>query len=263
MIIKRLAEGIKNQDWFVVMVEVMIVVVGIFIGLQVDDWNEQRKEKSLSRMYQQNLLSDLRNDVVRIKSRIDYLSTELTLGEQALSLLTNKNTLPQDPIGAIISFYAPSNKWAYYSNQATFDELRSSGRLDLIGDKTVRDNIVTLYARRKNAKELGDYSLSYRNHIRGIIPIGIGTQISNSCESFPENDNGVTTGRMKLDCTIDVDEKQAATIVQKIIDHPDTEHTLTLQMSNLVTHQKSLRNLLGATKKRISQLEQLIKDEPR
>ncbi len=42
MIIKRLATGIKEQDWFVVMVEVMIVVVGIFIGLQVDDWNEGR-----------------------------------------------------------------------------------------------------------------------------------------------------------------------------------------------------------------------------
>ncbi len=35
MIIRRISEGIKNQDWFVVMVEVMIVVVGIFIGLKL------------------------------------------------------------------------------------------------------------------------------------------------------------------------------------------------------------------------------------
>jgi hypothetical protein len=31
MIIKRLAKGIRSQDWFVVTVEIMIVVVGIFI----------------------------------------------------------------------------------------------------------------------------------------------------------------------------------------------------------------------------------------
>ncbi|MFT4630918.1 MAG: hypothetical protein ACI8PV_002051, partial [Dinoroseobacter sp.] len=39
MIIRRLTESIKQQDWFVATIEIMIVVVGIFIGLQVDDWN--------------------------------------------------------------------------------------------------------------------------------------------------------------------------------------------------------------------------------
>lgn len=43
MILRRLAEGIQSQDWFTVLVEIMIVVVGIFLGLQVDDWNEERR----------------------------------------------------------------------------------------------------------------------------------------------------------------------------------------------------------------------------
>ena len=42
MILRRLAEAIQQQNWFVVLLEVMIVVVGIFIGLQVDDWNQER-----------------------------------------------------------------------------------------------------------------------------------------------------------------------------------------------------------------------------
>ena len=59
MILRRLADGIKNQDWFVVVVEIMIVVVGIFIGLQVDDWNEAR----LDRLEEQKVLARLHNEL--------------------------------------------------------------------------------------------------------------------------------------------------------------------------------------------------------
>jgi hypothetical protein len=37
MILRRFAKGFKNQDWFVVQVEIITVVIGIFIGLQADD----------------------------------------------------------------------------------------------------------------------------------------------------------------------------------------------------------------------------------
>ncbi len=44
MIIRRLAHAIRDQNWFTVALELAIVVVGIFIGLQVDDWNQRRIE---------------------------------------------------------------------------------------------------------------------------------------------------------------------------------------------------------------------------
>lgn len=52
MILRRLAEGIRQQDWFTFVVELLIVVVGIIIGLQVDDWNEMRKDRLEERAYQ-------------------------------------------------------------------------------------------------------------------------------------------------------------------------------------------------------------------
>ena len=45
MILRRLAHAIREQNWFTVVLEVAIVVVGIFIGLQVDDWNQRRLER--------------------------------------------------------------------------------------------------------------------------------------------------------------------------------------------------------------------------
>jgi hypothetical protein len=45
MILRKLADAIREQNWVTVILEILIVVVGIFIGLQVDDWNQLRKER--------------------------------------------------------------------------------------------------------------------------------------------------------------------------------------------------------------------------
>lgn len=45
MILRRLADAIREQNWFSIVLEMIIVVVGIFIGLQVDDWNQKRLER--------------------------------------------------------------------------------------------------------------------------------------------------------------------------------------------------------------------------
>jgi len=46
MIFRNLVEALREQNWFAVVLEFAIVVVGIFIGLQVDDWNQRRLEQA-------------------------------------------------------------------------------------------------------------------------------------------------------------------------------------------------------------------------
>ena len=65
MILRRLADAIREQNWFTVVLEVLIVVVGIFFGLQMDDWNERRKERVMEREYLERLLADAENSVRR------------------------------------------------------------------------------------------------------------------------------------------------------------------------------------------------------
>jgi hypothetical protein len=45
MILRRLAHAIREQNWFAVVLEVAVVVLGIFVGLQVNDWNHWRLER--------------------------------------------------------------------------------------------------------------------------------------------------------------------------------------------------------------------------
>ena len=45
MIMHRFVHAVRDQNWVTVVLEMIIVVVGIFIGLQVDDWNQRRLER--------------------------------------------------------------------------------------------------------------------------------------------------------------------------------------------------------------------------
>ena len=62
MIPRRIAEAFRRQDWFTVFVETMIVVLGVFLGLQVNNWNEARADRLAEREIITAIADDIRRD---------------------------------------------------------------------------------------------------------------------------------------------------------------------------------------------------------
>jgi len=77
MILRRLAALISEHNWFTVLLEIFIVVVGIFIGLQVDDWNETRKEHVREVEYLLRIDSELAQDISAFESGIDLANRRI------------------------------------------------------------------------------------------------------------------------------------------------------------------------------------------
>lgn len=63
MILQRLATAIRKQDWFTVLIETLIVVFGVFIGLQVNNWNEARAAEQRRDEIVQALATDLEDSI--------------------------------------------------------------------------------------------------------------------------------------------------------------------------------------------------------
>ncbi|MCM2313369.1 MAG: hypothetical protein NDI84_18420, partial [Steroidobacteraceae bacterium] len=59
MILRSLAHSIRKQDWLAVAIEFLIVVAGIFVGLQVTDWNERRQLRARELNYLERMAEDL------------------------------------------------------------------------------------------------------------------------------------------------------------------------------------------------------------
>lgn len=62
MILRRLADAFRKQDWFTVAVETLIVVLGVFLGLQVQEWSQGRSDRAREMQIVGDLLADLEID---------------------------------------------------------------------------------------------------------------------------------------------------------------------------------------------------------
>jgi hypothetical protein len=62
MILRRLSEHLKAQNWTAVTLEFVIVMTGVVIGFQVTAWNAARQDRDLERSYYRQLIVDLEAD---------------------------------------------------------------------------------------------------------------------------------------------------------------------------------------------------------
>ena len=66
MILSRLKNAIREQNWFAVVLEVCIVIVGVVIGFQISAWGEARADRDLEQTYLHQLADDLRETERRV-----------------------------------------------------------------------------------------------------------------------------------------------------------------------------------------------------
>jgi hypothetical protein len=75
MVIRRIREHVAAHNWFAVAIDFLIVVAGIVIGTQVNNWNQARIERNQGEEYLERLVSDLRSNEIELLDRRAYFVT--------------------------------------------------------------------------------------------------------------------------------------------------------------------------------------------
>ena len=164
MIIRRLAGALREQNWFTVVLEVMIVVVGIFIGLQVDGWNEGRKkqqniEAQLSRIAEDAavLLAETDRLIVNFDNRIARAQIALEVLDG--TPLTEANT----------PAFERALEESYQLNEIEIDLpgldiLMNTGDINQVADANARNALLALTNKWRSRKTV-------IRHIRSLLDI--------------------------------------------------------------------------------------------
>ena len=120
--------------------EILLVVVGILIALQINNWNEERKDRHTEHQLLQAIQSNLEEDAENLK--ISKARYELTL--KNIERFFQDILIPDDSLAFIstrMAGHAP-----FIPNATTFDLSISSGKLDLVRNKELVQQIQRLYA---------------------------------------------------------------------------------------------------------------------
>tara|TARA_R110002096_G_C14624398_1_gene724331 strand:+ start:127 stop:858 length:732 start_codon:yes stop_codon:yes gene_type:complete len=146
MILHKLAGAIRRQDWFQVVIEVLIVIVGIFLGLQVQAWYEEQGERADEARYLVRLHADVERttlvgdmvggDTNNIKVSLNELSNLLIEGiavDQFTDAHCQAITFSHVYLNPLVS-------------SPTINELLSSGQILLIENEDLRTAIADYYS---------------------------------------------------------------------------------------------------------------------
>jgi len=121
--------------------EILLVVIGILIALQVNNWNERKNEQEKIKKFAMSLVQDLENDVKMVDT-IQYVANQIALRIDSLS-----HYIRDKEINEISNLELVCLSWMklyrpYSWNRVTLDELKNSGSLQLIKNNELSKKIV-------------------------------------------------------------------------------------------------------------------------
>lgn len=153
MIIQRLASAIRNQNWSQIITEILIVVIGIFLGLQVTEWNDRRKDKDdanifLTRLHEDLVLAEAASE--RVLARRFSTFNDLTSAMKVLVSGGEQESLEDEECTAIASSTILN---IVIGDLPSLIELQSTGRIGIIENNDLRRSAISLQQRIISLKE--------------------------------------------------------------------------------------------------------------
>lgn len=171
MILRRIAHHLKQQQWTAVLIELVILILGVFLGFQVTDWANERANRTAEARHLEEIAEDLRADAavfdqIRVSaemriSGIDYILGE-TRGENRPSRLVTPNGDPFDmPAGPPVT---PADRTTLLGranlvrsttgNRTGFEALLGAGGMQKIRDRQISRQLQVYYAQFDELDEL-------------------------------------------------------------------------------------------------------------
>jgi len=119
--------------------EILLVMVGILLALQVNNWNNVRSERALEIKYLKGIKADLQVDLINLKTFIDDKELKYLSAAEILDMDAPQTIAELDALDSIIwNVFG----WVRYNQSTnTLDELIGSGNLSLIKNDSIKKMI--------------------------------------------------------------------------------------------------------------------------
>lgn len=152
--------------------EILLVVIGILIAVQINNWNTSKKDRQTEQQYLLDFVQDFRID----STRLAYFTYAYPKKIEAL-LLARTNVLKTMEITDTLSFMdkigygGVASKTLIFETRSTYKDIVSTGNLRLIRNKSLRQQILYYYMLGENTQNyLDNLKSDYANFMNSYLP---------------------------------------------------------------------------------------------
>jgi len=126
--------------------EIILVVVGILIALQINNWNNLNEKNKLKSVYINRLISDIKSDTTNIA----YTRSELEINQGVIKALIEKISLNEDleELDTLLYNYFERG-WIIYEfipTSNTYIDLSQTGNMNILNNPDLVDEIIQYYS---------------------------------------------------------------------------------------------------------------------
>ena len=145
MLFNRIVSDAQDQNWFAVIADLLIVVIGLFTGLQVDSWWESYQDGNSEQVYLRELREDFQGNNVQLEGALEdgelILNDMITLSNQALLDEPSMSLAELDEKFSSLQFmqtFSPITR--------AYDNLVASSDLGIIKNRDLKNAMADFYS---------------------------------------------------------------------------------------------------------------------
>lgn len=166
MITNRISKAIQQQDWTTFLIELVLVIAGVLIALQLDQWKEARAEDAQEIEFLKKVRNDIETDIIDLGDSVETLTAVSRFGYTAMALLEGNSCIDQCWPELVAFFHA--SQWIDVElNRASYEEIRRTG---LPRDAALRNKLAMYYNQGVQARKISSDLPRFRELIRSTIP---------------------------------------------------------------------------------------------
>lgn len=123
--------------------EIVLVVIGILIALQLNEWNGNVQKDELREEYTSSLINDLTKDTVFLNERLRYNALQLEFRNKAIDSIIGGHFQAIEDLAPLFPEHLARVWLTNVYNTNSFNLLISSGNIDLF-NREIRESIMEL-----------------------------------------------------------------------------------------------------------------------
>jgi len=153
--LSRLREALRTRDWLGIVIELAVVTIGVLLAFQVDQWGDNRKQARDERQFLGRLYDEYQRAIDELETVNDEsqrgVMSKIRAAFDARNDPAKLRQYSEVPGFGCEAGFLRSAPFSYTASQ----ELISSGRLNLIADPDLRDQIRELATAQALLKDWG------------------------------------------------------------------------------------------------------------
>ena len=140
---RLLSEGKTVQYLKYAIGEILLVVIGILIALQINNWNEEHKKKALMITNIKSIAEDIQADIFDIQKVNKSLHSQIVAAKNIIPIMESENRFIVDSLEFILNFNSftttpiisdGSNTWIFLNSSGVVSEFPDHKLLKLLQD---------------------------------------------------------------------------------------------------------------------------------